>query len=56
MQPSWAEENYFKTLEYITDPNLNTMYECYNKCIKRAVVIIIIIVIVFLETIHEICI
>uniref|UniRef100_A0A671M7U0 non-specific serine/threonine protein kinase n=1 Tax=Sinocyclocheilus anshuiensis TaxID=1608454 RepID=A0A671M7U0_9TELE len=28
------KENSFKTLENITDPNLNTMCECYNKCIK----------------------
>ncbi len=48
MQPCWAEENSFKTLEYITDPNLNTMCECYNKCINRAVVIIIIIIIIVL--------
>ncbi len=26
-----------KTLEFITDPNLNTMCECYNKCINGAV-------------------
>ncbi len=38
----------FKTLENIVDPNLNTMCECYNKCINRAVVIVIIIIIVFL--------
>ncbi len=46
MQPCWAEETSFKTSEYITDPNCNTMCECYNKCINRAVVIIIIIIIV----------
>ncbi len=33
----------FKTLEYITDPNLNPMCEHFNKCINRAVVIMIII-------------
>ncbi len=33
MQPCWAEEDAFKTLEYITDTNLNTMCE-YNKCIN----------------------
>ncbi len=33
MQPCWEEETYFKTLEYITDPKLNTMCESYNKCI-----------------------
>ncbi len=48
MQPCWAEETSFKTLDNITDPNLNTMRECYNKCINRAVVIIIIIIIVLL--------
>ncbi len=45
MQPCWAEETSFKTLEYITDPNLNTMCECYNKC--RVIIIIIIIVLFF---------
>ncbi len=48
MQPCWAEENSFKTLENITNPNLNTMCKCSNKCINRAVVITIIIIIVLL--------
>ncbi len=48
MQPCWAEDNFFKTLEIITNPNLNTICECHNKCINRAVVIIIIIIIVLL--------
>ncbi len=43
MQPCWAEETSFKT-ENITDLNLNTMCECYNKCINRDVVIIIILI------------
>ncbi len=37
MQPCW-EETYFKTLENITDPNLNTIGECYSKYINTAVV------------------
>ncbi len=49
MQPCWAEETSFKTLENISDPILKTMFECYNKCINRAVVIIIIIIIVLLS-------
>ncbi len=48
MQPFWAEETSFKTLENITDPNLNTMCECYNKCINSVIVIIVIIIIVLL--------
>ncbi len=52
MQPCWAEETSFKTLENISDPILKTMFECYNKCINRAVVIIIIIIIVLLFLFH----
>ncbi len=35
MQPCWAEETSFKTLENITDPNLNTFGEVYSKCINK---------------------
>ncbi len=38
MQPSWAEDTSIKTLENITEPNLNTIGECYSKCINTAVV------------------
>ncbi len=38
MQPCWAEETSFKTLENITDPNLNIIGECYSKFINTAVV------------------
>ncbi len=30
MQPCWAEETSFKTLENITDPNLNTIGNYYH--------------------------
>ncbi len=35
MQPCWAEETSFKTLENITDHNLNTFGEVYSKCINK---------------------
>ncbi len=48
MQLRWAEETSFKILENITDPNLNTIGECYSKCINSCGrVIIYIIIIVF---------
>ncbi len=31
MQPCWAEETSFNTLENITDPNVNTIGERYSK-------------------------
>ncbi len=43
MLSCWAEETSFKP-ENITDLNLNTLCENYNKCINRAVGIIIILV------------
>ncbi len=46
MQSCWAEETYFKTLDNITDPNLNTIAECYNTCINTAVVGVIIYIII----------
>ncbi len=54
----WAEDNYFKTLENISDPTDRNLYNnllqtwslcgCYNKCINVAVVIIISIVVIII--------